>query len=480
MVTVGRLTGRRVIRLVIVIEGRPLIDVHLHAVRRNTVKPPWQQWLPSFSSDRVERLYRPDGTLDPALFDDFLAGEGVDIALLLAEYSPKVTGIQPVEDMLPLAAANPQRIRLIGNLNPHLHYPVAEELQRQLDLGVIALKVHPVHAGAAANDRALYPAYELCQSLGLPVVVHCGTSTFPGALNSYADPVLLDEPLRDFPRLQFVLAHGGRGWWYDAAAFLALSRDNVWIELSGLPPSRLRGVLRPAELGAAHPPDDLRHRLAGGAGHRAECPRGGRAVPRCRDRGPGVGGQRGGRLQPEAARLMPIYALGPLVPRIDPTAFVHPDATVIGDVRIGARSSIWPAAVLRGDAGYIEVGERTSIQDGTVLHTTEQWPTVIGSGCVVGHNTHWRVRVGDGCLIGSGSVVLNRAAEPGAGVAAAALVLQDTVVPAGQIAMGVPARLRPVGMPGRRGGTALRGTRRTLPERAATARMSRSSSDGAG
>jgi carbonic anhydrase/acetyltransferase-like protein (isoleucine patch superfamily) len=142
---------------------------------------------------------------------------------------------------------------------------------------------------------------------------------------------------------------------------------------------------------------------------------------------------------------MPIYALGPLVPRIDDTAYVHPDATVIGDVRIGARSSVWPAAVLRGDAGYIEIGERTSIQDGTVLHTTEQWPTVIGAGCVVGHNTHLEgCRVGDGCLVGSGSVVLNRAVlEPGAGVAAAALVLEDTLVPSGQIAMGVPARIRP-------------------------------------
>src|SRR6202042_620679 len=123
--------------------------------------------------------------------------------------------------------------------NPHLHYPVEQELQRQLDLGAVALKVHPVHAGIAANDRALYPAYALCQSLGIPVVVHCGTSTFPGSMNSVADPVLLDEPLRDFPRLDFVLAHGGRGWWYDAAAFLALTNPHVWIELSGLPPSRL-------------------------------------------------------------------------------------------------------------------------------------------------------------------------------------------------------------------------------------------------
>lgn len=142
---------------------------------------------------------------------------------------------------------------------------------------------------------------------------------------------------------------------------------------------------------------------------------------------------------------MPVYALGKLQPRIDPAAYLHPDAVLIGDVRIGAHSSIWPAAVLRGDAGYIEIGERTSIQDGTVLHTTEDWPTVIGSDCVVGHNAHLEgCRVGDGCLIGSGSIVLNRArVEPGAGVAAAALVSEGSVVPSGQIAIGVPARPRP-------------------------------------
>ena len=70
--------------------------------------------------------------------------------------------------------------------------------------------------------------------------MHCGTSTFPGALNQYADPILLDDVLRDFRSLNLVLAHGGRGWWYDAAAFLALSDERVWIELSGLPPSRLQ------------------------------------------------------------------------------------------------------------------------------------------------------------------------------------------------------------------------------------------------
>jgi predicted TIM-barrel fold metal-dependent hydrolase len=223
------------------LDGRPLIDVHLHAARLPTLKPAWRQWADDFGDQEVlGRVYDPDGTVDPARFDAYLADEGVDVALVLAEYSPKATGIQPVEDVLPLTAHNPDRVKLIGNLNPHLHYPIDEELRRQLDLGAVALKIHPVHAGAAVNDRALYPAYEICQSTGIPLVVHCGTSSFPGSSNRLADPALLDDVLRDFRTLSVVLAHGGRGWWYDAAAFLALSNERVWIELSGLPPSRLR------------------------------------------------------------------------------------------------------------------------------------------------------------------------------------------------------------------------------------------------
>jgi hypothetical protein len=223
------------------IDGFPLIDVHLHTASKPTLKLPWDTWVQGFAvGGLMERLYDADGTVIPAVFDDYLRSEGVDIGLLLCEYSPKVTGTQPIEDMLSIAAAAPDRIKVIGNVNPHLHYPVDEEVRRQLALGAVALKIHPVHAGVAANDRMLYPAYEACQAAGVPVVVHCGTSTFPGAANAFGDPVVLDDVLRDFRILTLVLAHGGRGWWYDAAAFLALSSERVWIELSGLPPSRLR------------------------------------------------------------------------------------------------------------------------------------------------------------------------------------------------------------------------------------------------
>ncbi len=222
------------------LDGHRLIDVHLHPAKLSGLKLAWDTWVQDFDSPQLRAIYDADGVVQPAAFDAHLDEQGVDVAVVLAEYSPRVTGVQAVEDLVPLARHNPERIRFAANVNPHVHFPVDEELVRQLDLGAVALKVHPVHAGIAVNDRAFYPAYAICQERGLPVIVHCGTSTFPGALNQYGDPVLLDDVLRDFRDLDIVLAHGGRGWWYDAAAFLALTNPRVWIELSGLPPSRLQ------------------------------------------------------------------------------------------------------------------------------------------------------------------------------------------------------------------------------------------------
>jgi len=222
------------------IDGIPLIDVHLHPAHQGGLKLPWDIWVQDFSVPELRSLYDSTGAVRPDAFDAFLENEGVDIAIALAEYSPKVTGWQTVEEMLPLAGFGSGRVKFAANVNPHLHFPVADEVERQLGLGAVALKIHPVHGGFPVNDRALYPAYAICQDAGVPVVVHCGTSTFPGAMNQFGDPVLLDDVLRDFRSLTVVLAHGGRGWWYDAAAFLALSSEHVWIELSGLPPSRLQ------------------------------------------------------------------------------------------------------------------------------------------------------------------------------------------------------------------------------------------------
>ena len=139
---------------------------------------------------------------------------------------------------------------------------------------------------------------------------------------------------------------------------------------------------------------------------------------------------------------MPIYSCGDRHPDIDPTAFIHPDAVVIGAVTIGAQASIWPTAVVRADFGTITIGARTSIQDGTVLHTSVRWPTVIGDDCVVGHNAHLEgAVVNRGTLIGSMStclhgVVVGESCLVGAG----ALLTEATHVPDGTRALGAPAR----------------------------------------
>jgi predicted TIM-barrel fold metal-dependent hydrolase len=96
-----------------------------------------------------------------------------------------------------------------------------------------------VHGAFSPADKELYTAYQVCAERGVPVILHSGTSSFPGARTSFGNPELLSDVVEDFPRVNFVFAHGGRGWWYDVAAFMAMARDNVWLDLAGLPPKKL-------------------------------------------------------------------------------------------------------------------------------------------------------------------------------------------------------------------------------------------------
>lgn len=141
---------------------------------------------------------------------------------------------------------------------------------------------------------------------------------------------------------------------------------------------------------------------------------------------------------------MPVYALGDLEPVIHPDAYVHPDATIIGAVTIGAFASVWPQAVLRGDSGTITIGERTSVQDGTVIHCTDWHPAHVGADSVVGHNAHIEgATVGARCMIASGSVLLNGSVvEDGAVLGAGAVLSFNGHLPARRMALGVPARVR--------------------------------------
>ena len=142
---------------------------------------------------------------------------------------------------------------------------------------------------------------------------------------------------------------------------------------------------------------------------------------------------------------MPIYALGDVEPQIHPTAFIHPDAVIIGNVEIGEQSSVWPCAVLRGDESPIVIGARTSIQDGTVLHVTDGLVTSVGDECVIGHIVHLEgCTIESGSLVGNGAVVLHRAIVRSCSlVGSNAVVTNDMEVPSKAMALGIPARIRP-------------------------------------
>lgn len=220
-------------------EAMPLVDAHMHVPRLSTLKPAWLDWADTFGAPGWREVFDTAGDPVPQRLDALLESQGVNRALLFSEYSPRATGVQAIDDLLPIRDHNPTRFRLVANVNPHLHYPIAAEVERQLDLGAVAVKLHPVHGAFSPADSEVRPVYHVCAERAVPVIVHTGTSSFPGSRSSCGDPQLLLDVIEDFPDINFVFAHGGRGWWYDTAAFLALAKPNVWLDLSGLPPHRL-------------------------------------------------------------------------------------------------------------------------------------------------------------------------------------------------------------------------------------------------
>jgi carbonic anhydrase/acetyltransferase-like protein (isoleucine patch superfamily) len=138
---------------------------------------------------------------------------------------------------------------------------------------------------------------------------------------------------------------------------------------------------------------------------------------------------------------MPLFEIDGKRPRVHEDAWIAPTAILIGDVRIAAGASVWFGAVLRGDDSYIEVGEGSNVQDGCLVHCSEDLPTVIGRNASLGHHACIEgCVVGDGALVGTGSIMLQRSrVGDGAVLAAGSVLLEGQQVPAGKLAAGSPA-----------------------------------------
>jgi len=193
-------------------------------------------------ADEVERLVR-----DPRRFLDYLDRSGVERAVLVNYVAPEVIGYTTRTNAFvsEYAAADPERLIAIGGVLPDHPSPGAEVERLVRELGIRGIKIHPPHQRFAPNAYVdgqrpgLAEIYAACERLKVPVIVHTGTSIFPGARNRFGQPILVEDVAIDYPHLTLVLAHGGRPLWTGEAMFLARRFPNVYLEISGIPPARL-------------------------------------------------------------------------------------------------------------------------------------------------------------------------------------------------------------------------------------------------
>jgi hypothetical protein len=221
-----------------------VFDCHIHV-------QPWEQFHPAarelMSRNRSDgervaaALARPESLL--RLMDE----EGVERAALINYVAPEVIGFtEEVNDWVSrFTSGHRDRLVPVGSIHPRRTRDARDEARRLFEtLGIRMLKIHPPHQLVAANaylsgDEAQGAIYAAAQDAGRPVMIHTGTSIFPGARNRFADPMAADDIAIDFPKLRIILAHAGRPLYMETAAFLARRHANLYLDLSGIPPKKL-------------------------------------------------------------------------------------------------------------------------------------------------------------------------------------------------------------------------------------------------
>ena len=212
-----------------------VIDFHVHI----GLKEHWKEWVHTYQKASGSEYYdRYDELTDPEKFALYLNGAGIEKAVILPEISPITTGVVPNEYVLEFCRGHDTLVPFC-TVNPSLVADPAGEFRKNIRMGARGLKLYPSYNYFYPNAPELYPVYEAAEESGVPVLVHTGSSIFQGSKIKYAEPIHLDEVAADFPNLILVMAHGGRGFWYDQAFFLSRIHPNLYLEISGLPPKNL-------------------------------------------------------------------------------------------------------------------------------------------------------------------------------------------------------------------------------------------------
>ncbi len=219
-------------------------DLHIHI-------QPWRQLKPDVAAvmrrGKEEEWDRLTALMDdPNLLLEMLDRWDIWRAGLINYPSPDLMGFTDETNRFAAeyASAAPQRLLAFGGVHPRFTKDPEAQVEELLQMGIRCLKIHPPHQLFPANAYTmglenLARIYRRCEERGMPVLVHTGTSIFPGARCKYGRPMELDDVAIDYPDLTIVMAHGGRPLWMDEAFFVLRRHKNVHLELSGIPPKRL-------------------------------------------------------------------------------------------------------------------------------------------------------------------------------------------------------------------------------------------------
>jgi predicted TIM-barrel fold metal-dependent hydrolase len=214
-------------------------DAHIH------VQPWWEmrpEMLEAMTKGRPDMDELQKIMKSPEQLLRRLDADGIERAVLV-NYPSELMGFgHRINDYVAdYCGAAPERLIAMGGVHPRLAQDAAAEVRRAAERGVRALKIHPPHMGVAPNAYldgldSLRAIYEEAQRLRLPVMIHTGTSIFPGARSRLGEPIAVDDVAVDFPELRIVIAHGGRPLWMEQAFFLVRRFENVFMDVSGIPP----------------------------------------------------------------------------------------------------------------------------------------------------------------------------------------------------------------------------------------------------
>ncbi len=219
-----------------VLSPNMIVDIHTHLVNYDPATQGYRDFLERYRPGYFGEFSKHYA--EPSAVEELLAAQGVDRAVVLAQETPVTAGMASTRAVIAFCKGA-SRLIPFASINPFLEFSPADALRRAVDEGCRGLKLYPSYQFFFPNEPIVYPLYATAARLDVPVVIHTGSSTFPGSRIRYADPLHLDDVAVDFPDLVIILAHAGRPIWYDRAAALARLHRNVYLDLAGLPPANL-------------------------------------------------------------------------------------------------------------------------------------------------------------------------------------------------------------------------------------------------